>query len=102
LARQTTDYGVLPLSEDDDWLDDVSDPVVVAVSLVGAPVVVEVLAVLPENNRWIAPAAARIPGPGFPPLDDRVVPTVVDGDTFLPSVAFLETASVAVPSPSSA
>jgi hypothetical protein len=98
LAEPTTDYEVLPL-EDDDVLDDVSESVWLAVSLVGSPVGGEVLAVLLDNNCRLAPTAARIPSPGFEPLGDCVEPAVVDGDVLLPSVrsvTFSETASVAL------
>jgi hypothetical protein len=89
---------LLPLSADDDVLDVASDPVAVDVSLAGVSIF-EVLAFVRENHRWIAPVAARISSPGFDLLDDRVVPALVDGDSFLPSVRSgtrSDTASVAV------
>jgi len=92
---------VLPLPADDDVLDDASEPVVVDVSLVEAPVVGEVVAVLSAKNRWITPATAWNPLLVFDALDDRLVPAVVDGDTLLPSVksvTVLETPSVAAAS----
>jgi hypothetical protein len=60
--------------------DDASRRVEVDVTLVGLPMVVEVLAVSPEKEWWMTPAAALIPSPGFQTLDESVV-VVARADT---------------------